>query len=123
MSPVVGVKINITIFFFSLTGQERFGNMTRVGLFVLHHIHAAQVTYMLWFNGLFPASHSHGTIPPCWRAKVALRQDKQKNYHLNLCMSFVCPVPVRLLLSSVAVLTASCKGPILSWFEFYFFLF
>ena len=78
LSPVVGVKINITIFFFSLTGQERFGNMTRVGLFVLHHIHAAQVTYMLWFNGLFPASHSHGTKPPCWRAKVALRQDKQK---------------------------------------------
>ena len=40
-----------------------------------------------------------------WRAKVALGQDKtKKNYHFKLCMSFVCLVPVRLLLSSVAVL-------------------
>ena len=28
----------------------------------------------------------------------------KENYHLKLCMSFVCLVPVRLLLSSVAVL-------------------
>ena len=53
LSPVVGVKINITIFFFSLTGQERFGNMTRVGLFVLHHIHAAQVTQCCGSMGSF----------------------------------------------------------------------
>ena len=55
-------------------------------------------------NRPFAASHSCGTKPPCWRAKVALGQDKQRNYHLKLCMSFVCFVPVRLLLSSVAVL-------------------
>ena len=28
----------------------------------------------------------------------------KENYHFKLCMSFVCLVPVRLLLSSVAVL-------------------
>ena len=28
----------------------------------------------------------------------------KENYHLKLCMSFVCLVPVRLLLSSTAVL-------------------
>ena len=28
----------------------------------------------------------------------------KENYHLTLCMSFVCLVPVRLLLSNVAVL-------------------
>ena len=38
------------------------------------------------------------------------------NYYLKLCMTFVCLVPVRLLLSSMAVLYHvngySCKGPI-----------
>ena len=29
----------------------------------------------------------------------------KENYHFKLCMSFVCLVPVRLLLSSVAVLS------------------
>ena len=29
-------------------------------------------------NRLFAASHSRGTKPPCWRAKVALGQDKQR---------------------------------------------
>ena len=29
-------------------------------------------------NGPFAASHSHGTKPPCWRAKVAQGQDKQR---------------------------------------------
>ena len=39
----------------------------------------------------------------------------KENYNLELCMSFVCLVPVRLLLSSVQFCTtwmASCKGPI-----------
>ena len=44
----------------------------------------------------FAAIHSFGTKPPCWR--------ENENYHLKLCMSFVCLVPVRLLLSSMAVL-------------------
>ena len=67
--------------------------MTRVGLFVLHYIHAARGTYILWFSGLFLAGHSHGTKPPCWRAKVALGEDKQKKltfkimYVFSLCGS------------------------------------
>ena len=32
------------------------------------------------FNWPFAASHSRGTKPPRWRAKVALGQDKQKTY-------------------------------------------
>jgi len=44
-------------------------------------------------NKPFAASHSHVTKPLCWRAKVALGQDKQKAYIiLNgnfLCLS--CP--------------------------------
>ena len=31
-------------------------------------------------NRPFAASHSRGTKPPFWRAKVALKQDKQKTY-------------------------------------------
>ena len=44
-------------------------------------------------NRPLAASYSGGTKPPCWRAKVALGQDKQKTYIiLNgnfLCLS--CP--------------------------------
>ena len=47
----------------------------------------------------FAASHS----PPCWRAKVALGQDKQKA-DIVLNGDFLCLIPVRLLLSSMAVL-------------------
>ena len=35
--------------------------------------------------------------------KSHLDETNKENYHLKLCMSFVCVVPVRLLLSSVAV--------------------
>ena len=42
-------------------------------------------------NGLFATSHSQGTKPPCWRAKVALGQGKQKTYIIwngnFLCLS------------------------------------
>ena len=49
-AQLLGSKL-ILLFCFSLTGQERFGNMTRVCLFVLHHVRAPyQVTFMLWFN-------------------------------------------------------------------------
>ena len=40
----------------------------------------------------------------------------KENYSLKLCMSFVCLVPVRLLLTSTAVLyhvNATCKEPII----------
>ena len=68
-------------------------------------------------NRPFAASRSRGTKPPCRRPKVALGQDEQRKLHLKSCMplSFVGLVPVRLLLSSMAVCTmlmASCKGPI-----------
>ena len=39
----------------------------------------------------FAASHSRGTKPPCWRAKVALGQDEQKKvktmYAFKFCWS------------------------------------
>ena len=40
-------------------------------------------------NRPFAASHSRGTKPPCWRAKVALGQDKQKTYPI-LNSNFLC---------------------------------
>ena len=45
-------------------------------------------------NRLFAASHSRGTKPPRWRAKVALGQDKQKTYFIILNGNFLglsCP--------------------------------
>ena len=52
-------------------------------------------TFRIYFevvNKLVVASHSRGTKPPCWRANVALRQDKQKaNIILDnncLCLSY-----------------------------------
>ena len=52
-------------------------------------------TFRIYFevaNRLVAASHSRGTKPPCWRANVALRQDKQKaNIILDnncLCLSY-----------------------------------
>ena len=54
-----------------------------------------------------------GLLQPAIRVVQNLRAGEQKshwdktnkeNYNLKLCMSFVCLVPVRLLLSSVAVL-------------------
>ena len=59
---------------------------------------------LLDYNRLFAASHSHGTKPPCWREKLHWDKTNKENCHLKLCMSFVCLVPVRLLLSSMAVL-------------------
>ena len=56
------------------------------------------------FNRPFPASHSHGTKPPCWRAKFALRQDRKRELPFKIMYVFVCLVPVLLLLSSTAVL-------------------
>ena len=52
---------------------------------------------------LFAASHSRGTKSRCSRTKVALGQDQQKT-HVILDDNFLCLVPVRLLLSSTAVL-------------------
>ena len=56
-------------------------------------------------NWPFAASHSRGTKPPCWRAKVSLGQDKQRklSFKIMYVFLFVCLVPVRLLLSSLAV--------------------
>ena len=40
-------------------------------------------------NRPFVASHSRGTKPPCWRARVAVSQDKQKTY-IILNVNFLC---------------------------------
>ena len=52
-------------------------------------------TFRIYFevvNRLVAASHSRGTKLPCWRANVALRQDKQKaNIILDNCLCLSCP--------------------------------
>ena len=61
-------------------------------------------------NRPFAASHSRGTKPPCWRAKVALGQDKQKAY-MSLNDNFLClTCPARLLLFSKERQWLSKKG-------------
>ena len=39
-------------------------------------------------NRPFAASHSRGTKPPCWRAEVALGQDKQRKLPLKIMYAF-----------------------------------
>ena len=51
--------------------------------------------------GPFAACHSRSTKPPCWRAKVALGQDKQRKLPFKIMMPFDGHVPV---VSSRAVL-------------------
>ena len=53
-------------------------------------------TFRIYFevvNRLVAASHSGGTKPPCRRANVALRQDKQKANIIfnNNCLCLSCP--------------------------------
>ena len=76
------------------------------------------------FNRPFAASYSRGTKQPCWKAKVALAQDKQRKLKLKLklrqlklklrqtkeikiklklYLPFVGLVSVRVVLSSMAV--------------------
>ena len=83
--------------------------------------------FMLWFNGPFPASHSHGTKLLCWRAKVALGEDKQKKlpfkimYVSSLSCSSVAFAPQRGGFVPCDWLAA--KGLFYPWFEFLFLLF
>ena len=44
-------------------------------------------------NRLFAASHSRGTKPPCWRAKVALGQDKQRKLPFQIMYVFCLSCP------------------------------
>ena len=44
-------------------------------------------------NRLFAASHSHGTKPPCWRAKVVLGQDKQRKLPFQIMYVFCLSCP------------------------------
>ena len=41
----------------------------------------------------FAASHSRGTKPPCWRAKVALGQDKQRKLPFKIMYVFCLSCP------------------------------
>ena len=45
------------------------------------------------YNRPFAASHSHGTKPPCWRAKVALGQDKQRKLPFQIMYVFCLSCP------------------------------
>ena len=73
--------------------------MTKFALLASLHVRG------IHFNRPVAASHSRGTKPPCWRAKVALGEHKKRKLPFKkLCLPFVCLVPVRLLLSSMAVL-------------------
>ena len=44
-------------------------------------------------NRPFAASHSRGTKPPCWRAKVALGQDKQRKLPFKIMYVFCLSCP------------------------------
>ena len=48
-----------------------------------------------------PLRLASGTKPPCWRAKVALGQDKERKLPFKITYVFSLSVPVRLLLSSM----------------------
>ena len=71
-------------------------------------------------NRPFAASHSRGTKPPCWRANVALGQDKQRKLPFQIVYVFClsCPSTTFALQRGGFVprewleWTACCKGPI-----------
>ena len=48
---------------------------------------------LLDYNRPFAASHSRGTKPPCWRAKVALGQDKQRKLPFKIMYVFCLSYP------------------------------
>ena len=47
----------------------------------------------LHLNRPFAASHSRGTKPPCWTAKVALGQDKQRKLPFQIVYVFCLSCP------------------------------
>ena len=57
------------------------------------------------------AAYSHMVQkPPCWDARDALGQDKQRTYTFKMVIFFVCFVPVRLLRPNMAVFVlCDCK--------------
>ena len=44
-------------------------------------------------NRPFAAFHSRGTKPPCWDAKVALEQDKQRKFPSKIMYAFCWSCP------------------------------
>ena len=44
-------------------------------------------------NRPFAAFHSRGTKPPCWNAKVALEQDKQRKFPSKIMYAFCWSCP------------------------------
>ena len=63
-----------------------------------------------WGNRPFAASHSRGTKPLYWRAKVALGQDKQRKLPFKIMYAFCCSPAWQFCTTWMA----SCKGPIRS---------
>ena len=57
-------------------------------------------------NRPFAAIHSRGTNPPCWRAKVALGQDKERKLPFQVMYIFCLPFPS-------ATFTLQCGGFVL----------
>ena len=49
-------------------------------LTLLSNLTQSEYPIALLVNIALAASHSRGSKPPCWRAQVALGQDKQKTY-------------------------------------------
>ena len=58
-------------------------------LFCLLHVAQLKMFDSLCIRPL-AASHSRGAKPPCWRARVALGQDKQKKLPFEIIYAFYC---------------------------------
>ena len=52
-----------------------------------------ETTEVVWYNRTFAACHSRGTKLPCWDAKVALGQDKQRKLLFQIMYAFCWSCP------------------------------
>ena len=74
--------------------------------------HVISLQFRVTMNRSFVASHSRGTKPPWWRAKVALGQDKQRKLPFKIMYVFClsCPSATFALQHGGTTWMASCKG-------------
>ena len=68
-------------------------NPVGVEFFRKNHIPVGRGGGGVSINSPFAASHSRGTQPPCWRAKVALGQDKQRKLPFKIMYVFCLSCP------------------------------
>ena len=52
-----------------------------------------ETTEVVWYNRTFAACHSRGTKLPCWDAKVALGQEKQRKLLFKIMYAFCWSCP------------------------------